>query len=448
MEHMFYSCENLTNLNLSQFNTSKVTTMYGMFLNCYKLTNLDLSSFNTASVENMSYMFYECGLTNLDLSTFSSAKLKYATKMFYSCDKLTELKLGDNFTISSVTQPTYMFYDCRSLVNLDLSAFNTASATNMSYMFSYCKALETLVLGDNFVLTKVTTKTSMFTGVTADILSVYVCNADARTTFINNYSAYGASTSSIFKGPLYNFNYTGVVQAFTVKENGVYKLEVWGAQGGGTNTNGGNSVNPKIGGKGGYSTGNIELTAGTTLYVYVGGAGVNDNRSNDSTTVTTKGGFNGGGSTITRGAAGSGGGASDIRIKTDSLYARVIVAGGGGGAGWSSHGFAGGGTYGICYGGSTTSGSSYYSGAGGPTSGGAYSPSNSTSYGQVTAGTFGLGGNGVGNSSGGGGGRWRLVRWPVVQAMLAVQEAVLVMYIHHQPLETIHQDAYLIAHTT
>lgn len=127
----------------------------------------------------------------------------------------------------------------------------------------------------------------------------------------------------------YKFAYTGKAEEWVVPTTGKYKLEVWGAQGGGTQTAGGGGGNPKYGGMGGYSTGNINLNEGTKIYVYAGGQGLEDNYSNSGVTRTTLGGFNGGGSTITQGAAGSGGGASDIRIMTDSLYARVIVAGGG-----------------------------------------------------------------------------------------------------------------------
>ena len=206
-----------------------------------------------------------------------------------------------------------------------------------------------------------------------------------------------------------NFDYTGAAQTFTIPADGRYKLEVWGAQGGGTKTLGGNNTNPKYGGKGGYSKGTVELMAKTLLYVYVGGQGKEDNRSNSGVTQITTGGFNGGGNTVTQGAAGSGGGGTDIRIERDSLYARVIVAGGGGGAGWESNGFAGGGVYGICYAGTnTTSAKEKFSGAGGPTGGGTRAISGYGNYDTITSGTFGLGGIGVGNSSGsgGGGGGW------------------------------------------
>lgn len=104
----------------------------------------------------------------------------------------------------------------------------------------------------------------------------------------------------------YNYGYTGSVQTYTAQW-GYYKLEVWGAQGGTRYTSG-------SGGKGGYSSGNIWLSPGTILYIYVGGTN----------------GYNGGGAATGEpsGCGGSGGGGTDIRIGGTSLSDRVIVAGG------------------------------------------------------------------------------------------------------------------------
>lgn len=58
------------------------------------------------------------------------------------------------------------------------------------------------------------------------------------------------------------FYYTGSIQTFTAPYTGTYKLECWGAQGGGNST--------YKGGAGGYSSGLYHMTKGTKLYVQVG----------------------------------------------------------------------------------------------------------------------------------------------------------------------------------
>ena len=57
---MFEECSGLTRLDVSHFNTAKVTNMFNMFLFCSSLTNLDLSSFNTSNVTSMLQMFLFC----------------------------------------------------------------------------------------------------------------------------------------------------------------------------------------------------------------------------------------------------------------------------------------------------------------------------------------------------------------------------------------------------
>ncbi|MBR3230161.1 MAG: InlB B-repeat-containing protein [Bacilli bacterium] len=180
---------------------------------------------------------------------------------------------------------------------------------------------------------------------------------------------------------------TTEVTTWTAPATGEYFLEVWGAQGGSYKESYG------VGGKGGYSYGYITLNAGDTLYIHNGGKGSYGTTS--TYTVASGGGTNGGGAAGYRG--GTGGGASDIRVGTDSLYSRVIVAGGGGGAySYSSSYKANGG-----YGGGETAGDggyhdSYYTAFTGKgatqTAGGAGGTGPSARY-NGAAGTFGAGGN-------------------------------------------------------
>lgn len=73
---MFSNCQSLTNLDLSNFDTSKVTCMEYMFGDCLSLATLDLSSFDTSNVTSMNNMFYDCSsLTTLDLSNFNTSNV-------------------------------------------------------------------------------------------------------------------------------------------------------------------------------------------------------------------------------------------------------------------------------------------------------------------------------------------------------------------------------------
>ena len=151
------------------------------------------------------------------------------------------------------------------------------------------------------------------------------------------------------------YSYTGSYQTFTAPYNGMYKVELWGAQGGTSIAQG---ATGKVGGKGGYTAGSIYLNAGEKLYVYIGGKGTNATVGKNST-----GGYNGGGNGTWDNkddeAAGAGGGATDIRYFTSTptsseltwnsslgLKSRIMVAAGGGGACYNTLGGSGGGLVG------------------------------------------------------------------------------------------------------
>ena len=113
--YLFYGCNNLTNLDLSKFNTQNVTNMSNMFYGCDSLTNLNLSNFNTQNVTNMDNMFNDCkSLTNLNLSNFNTQNVTNMRSMFYNCNSLRNLDLT-NFNTQNVTNMGFMFYDCNSL---------------------------------------------------------------------------------------------------------------------------------------------------------------------------------------------------------------------------------------------------------------------------------------------------------------------------------------------
>lgn len=208
----------------------------------------------------------------------------------------------------------------------------------------------------------------------------------------------GVCTGGTPTGNCQTFTYTGSMQTFVVPM-GVTSINVaaWGAQGGGIGT--------VQGGLGGTTTGQVPVTPGETIYVFVGGAGT----PGSGQACGMVGGFNGGGPTgqtccsNAGGGAGSGGGASDIRVGGQTLADRVIVAAGGGGAGSGKVGANGGGLTGgdgqpynnvSATGGNQTMGGAV---------GGHYTMHTCS---MGTAGAFGVGGEGDGNDGGGGGGGW------------------------------------------
>ena len=90
-------------------------------------------------ITDMSYMFDYCeSLIELDLSSFDTQNVISMEWMFHSCDSLIELDLS-SFDTQNVKNMSCMFADCKGLTKLDLSSFYTQNVKDMSCMFADCK---------------------------------------------------------------------------------------------------------------------------------------------------------------------------------------------------------------------------------------------------------------------------------------------------------------------
>lgn len=193
------------------------------------------------------------------------------------------------------------------------------------------------------------------------------------------------------------FNYTGGLQTFNVPQDGYYSLTATGGTGGGaTNSSGG---------AGATQTGQIYLTAGTTLQVAVGGAGGTGSSAGaggggggsfvylDISTPVTIAGAGGGG-------APNGGNGSNAPNSSSGGNGTGAVNSGSGGTDGS-----GGGTIGI--GGGGGGGGFVSAGSNGSGNGGAPAPSFAGGSGEAGGGgggAYGGGGGGAATGSAGGGG--------------------------------------------
>ena len=181
---IFHGCTSLATLDFSGADISSVTDMSDMFRDCTSLVRLYLDGFavnNTNNVEvNMQGLFRGCvnlrGNDNniLDLSSFNTSRVTDMSYMFCGCKALTEIEFGDHFDTSLVTDMSYMFSSVDSgtagnkdnkmnLTSLDVSGFDTQNVTNMSHMFYMCsnESLTTLAVS-HFDTSKVTDMSYMF----------------------------------------------------------------------------------------------------------------------------------------------------------------------------------------------------------------------------------------------------------------------------------------------
>jgi surface protein len=125
VNHMFCNCRSLTSIDVSGFDTSKVTDMRYMFDNCQSLTTIDVSNFDTSNVTNMNHMFNNCNnLTSIDVSNFDTSNVTDMSYMFSDSQNLTSLDIS-NLDMTNVFVDTNMFNRNYKLSNINVSNCST-----------------------------------------------------------------------------------------------------------------------------------------------------------------------------------------------------------------------------------------------------------------------------------------------------------------------------------
>ena len=172
--NLFYNFQKVESINFNNnFNTSNVTNMSSMFQYCTSISVIDVSSFNTSNVTNMVNMFsmfnnntssvMDNKLTEIILGdNFSIKSVISIAQIFAGCNKIEALDVS-NWDTSNIHDMSSAFAYCQNLKELDLSKWDTSNATNMAWMFMRCDNLQDLNIS-NFNTSKVTTMRNMFTG--------------------------------------------------------------------------------------------------------------------------------------------------------------------------------------------------------------------------------------------------------------------------------------------
>ena len=173
-------------LDLSHFDTSNVTNMSSMLLNV-RVSSIDLSSFDTSNVTKMDYMFsgFTCSNSiHLDLSDWDTSKVTNMFELFYmfgSSASTASVALNvAGWDVSRVTifDHCFAFSDqsvgnpSSSITELDLSGWNTSSAEYMRDMFRY-SLLRKIWLPSTFVATGCSSVDKPFITGTAQTCHVY-----------------------------------------------------------------------------------------------------------------------------------------------------------------------------------------------------------------------------------------------------------------------------------
>lgn len=123
--------------NVSDWDTSHVTSMVGTFNGCKDIC--DLSKWDTSKVTSMVNMFYECSTFNSNISNWNVSKVTRFDSMFYGCSSFNQDI--SNWDISSAENLSYMFYNCRKF-NQPIQKWNITKNMDISYLLYGCTSFD------------------------------------------------------------------------------------------------------------------------------------------------------------------------------------------------------------------------------------------------------------------------------------------------------------------
>lgn len=123
--------------NVSDWDTSHVTSMVGTFNGCKDIC--DLSKWDTSKVTSMVNMFYGCSTFNGNISNWDVSKVKRFDSMFYGCSSFNQDI--SNWDISSAENLSYMFYNCIKF-NQPIQKWNITKNMDISYLLYGCTSFD------------------------------------------------------------------------------------------------------------------------------------------------------------------------------------------------------------------------------------------------------------------------------------------------------------------
>lgn len=162
-----------------------------LFSEFRNLVSIDFNNnYDTSQAIKMERMFLNCtSLLDLDLTTFDTRNVTTMYAMFCMWDSsldefpknvLVSIKFGQNFKTNNVTNMRSMFAGLTNLQSLDVSDFDTSRVTTMYHMFTGCKNLVTLDVS-HFYTSQVTNMQQMFSQCSS-LTSLNLCSFNTINT--------------------------------------------------------------------------------------------------------------------------------------------------------------------------------------------------------------------------------------------------------------------------
>lgn len=130
----------IRNIEIDEWDTSKVTNMNSMFAYCRKFEGTGLEKWDVSNVTDMQEMFAYCKNFNGDLSSWELPKITSLYLTFYKCSNFRGTGL-ENWDVSNINDMSYAFSGCKSLI-ADFSYWDVSNVSHMQYAFKECESLD------------------------------------------------------------------------------------------------------------------------------------------------------------------------------------------------------------------------------------------------------------------------------------------------------------------
>ena len=118
-----------------EWNNINIVSTKGLFYNCAQITEIDMTKFDTSLVTDMAEMFLMCSsLKSLNVNNLNTTKVTTFENMFFRCTSLASINL-ESFTNPSATSLYRMFYDCINLEYINIKNFEEKENINLNEMF-------------------------------------------------------------------------------------------------------------------------------------------------------------------------------------------------------------------------------------------------------------------------------------------------------------------------
>ena len=124
LSYAFRENKKIKEIDLSNFDTSKLTFMYATFANDEELESINFNNWSP-KLSGFSQAFMGCKkLTYLDLSKFDVSKVDNFLQLFYNAYSLTKLNIS-TWSPNKVSSMNLMFKSNKNIKEIDLSGFKT-----------------------------------------------------------------------------------------------------------------------------------------------------------------------------------------------------------------------------------------------------------------------------------------------------------------------------------